>query len=205
MKGKQSFILYADLKNTLDQLPDDVAGRLFKHILDYVNDLNPQTDELILKVAFEPIKQQLKRDLKNWDEVRGKRSVAGKLSAAQKQLMLTSVESVEQDSTKSTVNVNVNDNVNDNVIDFEKLIEVYNLIFDKQCRVIAPAIRSKYLKRLKEGYTKKEIVDAMKNAKKDEYHKGCDFKYLTLEFFSRPDKLDRFINAPAGDKYIPTK
>ena len=206
MKGKQSFILYSDLKSTLDQLPDEVAGRLFKHILDYVNDLDPQTDELILKVAFEPIKQQLKRDLKNWDQVRDKRSSAGKLSAAQRQLFSTSVESVEQGSTESTGNVNVNVNVNDNVIDYEKLIDVYNLIFGKQCRVIAPAIRNKYKARLKEGYTKHDIVNAMKEAKKDEYHKSCDYKYCTLEFFSRPDKLDRFSQvSKVVTKYVPTK
>jgi len=204
MKGKKSFILYSDLKSTLDQLPDDVAGRLFKHILDYVNDLDPSTDELVLKVAFEPIKQQLKRDLKNWDDIRGKRSAAGKLSAAQRTL-LTSVENDEHSSTDSTVNVNVNVNDNVSVINFDKLIEVYNLIFDKQCRLIAPAIQTKYRKRIKEGYTKHDIVNAMKNAKKDEYHKSCGYKYCTLEFFSRPDKLDRFINAPAEQKYIPTK
>lgn len=54
-------------------MPDDVAGRLFKHIFSYVNDENPTSDELLLNIAFEPIKQSLKRDLKKW-EVRADRS-----------------------------------------------------------------------------------------------------------------------------------
>lgn len=202
MKGKLSFILYADYKTTIDQLPDDVAGRLFKMVLDYVNDLDPQTDELVLKVAFEPIKQQLKRDLREWEKVRGKRSVAGQLSAAQRQLFSTHVDGC---STNSTDNVNVN--VNDNVIDWDKMLEVYNLIFNKKSKVIPDAVRRKYLSRLKDGYTKMDIVNAMKNAKRDEFHKTTNppFKHLTLEFFSRPDKLDKFINQSGpSDKYIGT-
>jgi hypothetical protein len=167
-------------------------------IIDYVNDLDPTTDELVLNVAFEPIKQQLKRDLKNWEMVRGKRSVAGQLSAVQRQLFSTSVEQVSTG--------NVNGNVSVDVIDWDKLIEVFNLVFDKKCRVLAESIRSKYRTRLKEGYSKKDIVDAMKNAKRDEFHKSTNppFKHLTLEFFSRPDKLDKFINQ-ADAKYNPHK
>lgn len=204
MEGKQSFLLYADFKTTLDQLPDDVAGRLFKLILDYVNDLDPQTDELVLRVAFEPIKQQLKRDLKEWQKVRGKRSVAGQISAAQRQLFSTSVE---QCTTDSTVNVNVNDNVTVNVIDWIKLIEVYNLILNKKSKVIPEPVKKKYLQRLKDGYTKQDIITAMKNAKKDEFHKTTvpPYKHLTLEFFSRPDKIDRFTNqGTEPTKYIAT-
>lgn len=202
MKGKKSFILYADIKNTLDQLPDDIAGKLFKLVLDYVNDLDPQPDDLVLKIAFEPIKQQLKRDLKNWDKVRDKRSYAGQISAATRSLFSTSVDECSTDSTD-----NVNVNVNVNVIDWDKLIEVYNLIFDKQSRVIPDAVKRKYNARLKEGFTKQEIVKAMKNAKADDFHKSTSppFKHLTLEFFSRPDKLDRYINQESSTKYIPTK
>jgi hypothetical protein len=201
MIGKKSFVLYSDLKALLDKLPDVEAGKLFKTILDYVNDLNPEPEELIVQVAFEPIKQQLKRDLNKWDEIKGKRSKAGKMSAAKKALLLTSVESVEQDETKSTVNENVN--VNDNV-NWNKLIEIFNLTFSKNSKVIGQSTRKKYHARLKEGYTKNDIIEAMKNAKKDSYHKETDFKYCTLEFFSRADKIDRFINQKES-KYIATK
>lgn len=62
-KDKKSFLLYCDIIHTVTKMPDDKAGQLFKHILDYVNDLNPKTDDLIIQLTFEPIKQQLKRDL----------------------------------------------------------------------------------------------------------------------------------------------
>jgi hypothetical protein len=64
---KKSFLLYCDLKHTIDKLPDETAGRLLKLILDYANgDFNQPTD-LLLQVVFEPIKQSLIRDLEKYD------------------------------------------------------------------------------------------------------------------------------------------
>jgi len=104
-------------------MPDDKAGVLFKHILRYVNDLNPTTDDLLIDIAFEPIKQQLKRDLLHWESVKEKRSEAGKASANKRQQVSTSVKSVKQNVTESTVIENVNVNVNDNdIINEDKTI-----------------------------------------------------------------------------------
>jgi hypothetical protein len=77
-QNKKSFILYADQKGVFDQLPDELAGKLIKHILAYVNDENPISDNLIINIAFEPIKQSLKRDLRRWEDYIEKQSVNGK-------------------------------------------------------------------------------------------------------------------------------
>ena len=82
--NKKSFVLYCDIIKTVEKLPNETAGELFKHLLSYVNDEEPETDNLLVEVAFEPIKQQLKRDLVKWDEIREKRSEAGKKSAEAK-------------------------------------------------------------------------------------------------------------------------
>jgi len=126
--GKKSIVLYTDLIYTVNKLTDVKAGKLFKHILRYVNDENPQTNDMIINIAFEPIKQQLKRDLQKWEGIREKRSLAGKASAKskkQKPTKSTSVKSVEQKPTKSTVNVNVS--VNDNVINNKQVIFLESL------------------------------------------------------------------------------
>jgi len=78
-KDKKSFVLYCDFITTFDELTDEEAGRLIKHILQYVNDLNPIMEDRLLKVAFEPIKQQLKRDLRNWEGKLNQKSDGGKL------------------------------------------------------------------------------------------------------------------------------
>lgn len=199
MKGKKSFLLYADIKETLDELSNEEAGELFKLISDYVNDLDPEPEGKLMRVTFKPIKAQLKRDLQKWSGIIAKRSRAGKISAIQKEIISTSVEECPTDST-----VNVNVNVNDSV-KWDKLIEAFNLIFEKRAKVISEPIRKKYRARLKEGYTKKDIIKAMREARKDDYHKETNFKYCTLEFFSRPDKLDRFMNQETSTKYTPTK
>jgi hypothetical protein len=74
---KKSFILYVDLIHTIEKLPNEDAGELFKHILRYVNDKNPTTENILVDVTFEPIKQQLKRDLKAWEGSKEEKSIAG--------------------------------------------------------------------------------------------------------------------------------
>lgn len=68
-ENKKSVLIYCDLIHTVKHLPDELAGKLFKHFLAYVNDEDPQTDDVMLKIAFEPIKQQLKRDLQKYNNI----------------------------------------------------------------------------------------------------------------------------------------
>ena len=76
--NKKSFLLYCDVIHTVKQLTDEQAGKLFKHLLAYVNDENPEADDIITTIAFEPIKQSLKRDLRRFEDIRKRRSEAGK-------------------------------------------------------------------------------------------------------------------------------
>lgn len=54
---------------TVKKLTDEQSGKLFKHILSYVNDENPVINDVILDLVFEPIKQALKRDLKRYESI----------------------------------------------------------------------------------------------------------------------------------------
>ncbi len=78
-EDKKGFVLYADLIHTIDKMPNDKAGELFKHILKYVNDLNPETEDLIIQLTFEPIKQQLKRDLEKYNKSKEDKSLQGRI------------------------------------------------------------------------------------------------------------------------------
>jgi hypothetical protein len=112
MEDKRGFILYVDIKTMVDKLPDDYAGKLFKHVLAYVNDEDPTTDDIILQIAFEPIKQQLKRDLQKWNDKINKRTEAGKMGANAR----WGIKEIAKDSKRikpiAKIAVNVNDNVN---------------------------------------------------------------------------------------------
>jgi hypothetical protein len=118
-ENKKGFILYADQIDLFSQLPNEKAGELIKHIFAYVNDEEPRTDDLIINLAFTPIKQQLKRDLQKFEQTKKQRSEAGKRSAElrKKQRTSTKATSVQRTSTKATVTDNVNVNVKDKVKD----------------------------------------------------------------------------------------
>jgi hypothetical protein len=130
---KKSFVLYADLIHTVSKMPDDKAGQLLKHILSYVNDDNPVTEDLIIQLTFEPIKQQLKRDLEKYKNKKLQWSEAGKRSAELRKVKKNQRPSttVEKRATLSTVNdsVSVNDNVtvNDNKETTKEIFKFYNL------------------------------------------------------------------------------
>ena len=136
-ENKKSFVLYTDTQGLINQLPDDIAGRLFKHIYAYVNDENPITDELLLNIAFEPIKMQLKRDLIKWVDIKETKSNSGNLGNLKRYNIdlyekvlsnnITLKEAIELAKTRKNshsdivpsqdiAKLAVNDNVNVNVI-----------------------------------------------------------------------------------------
>ena len=132
-ENKKSFVLYSDQRTIIDMLPDELAGKLLKHIYAYVNDDNPINENPMVNLAFEPIKLQLKRDLIKWSETRIGRSKGGLASAEARRnkseqalTNSTNVNSVQQTLTNSTVNVNANVNViNNNIFSFNEFWELY--------------------------------------------------------------------------------
>lgn len=204
-ENKKSFVLYSDSQGLINQLPDEIAGQLLKHIFAYVNDENPQTDNLLLKIAFEPIKMQLKRDLVKYEDKKEQWSEAGKKSAEARRLKkeqeLLSVNNYSTDSTSvknvatvSTVSVNDNVNVNDIkvnndlTVNWDALLNQFNSITGKNQKVVDDKVKRQVMARLKSGYSKNDIVTAITNCFNDPYHIENP-KYLTLEFISRPDKM----------------
>lgn len=115
-ESKSSFLLYTDLINVVALLSDEQAGKLFRTILEYVNDKDPEPEDMLTKLAFEPIRLQLKRDLRGWEERKLKRSEAGK-KGMDHRWGITKDNNVTDDITNITVNdtVTVNGNVNGTV------------------------------------------------------------------------------------------
>ena len=129
-ENKKSIVVYIDLITTIEKLQDDEAGRVLKHLLRYVNDLNPEPPDRLTEIIFEPIKQQLKRDLVKWKEGAPERTdkakKAGIASGVARKLKRTQTNSNELDSsktnsnelnpTKRTVSVSDSVNVSDSVL-----------------------------------------------------------------------------------------
>lgn len=132
-ENKKSFVLYCDLIHTVEKMPDDKAGKLMKHLLRYVNDMNPECDDMVVDVVFEGIKQQLKRDLKHWEEVRLVKSEAGRIgglksgeSRGKKQTKQTLQNRSKAKQEKANEAVTVNVTVTDTNISFSVFWDLYN-------------------------------------------------------------------------------
>jgi len=174
-ENKKSFVLYADYNEIFEQLTDDEAGKLVKHLFRYVNDKNPVIDDRLLKILFEPIKQQLKRDLKKWEHKRQKLSEAGKASATKRQQMLTDVEQPQHTPT-----VTVTDNVTATVTVIESTAP-------------APDLKDSNLFKQPKIPTKQQTLEAILKA-------GGD-KEMAKSFYEKHESTGWFLNGSAITNY----
>jgi hypothetical protein len=135
-EDKKSFLLYCDIIHTITKLTDEQSGKLFKHILKYVNDENPVSDDILTEIAFEPIKQSLKRDLTKYNEKKEKLVEAGHKGAKKRWGIKNNNSHPITDNGEAkneiasmpvSVSVSVSDNTNTNtsVGGWEKVIELF--------------------------------------------------------------------------------
>lgn len=150
-ENKKGFLLYADLIHTIEKMPSEKAGDLFKHILRYVNDLNPVSNDLIIDLTFEPIKQQLKRDLIKFEKSKDEKSLSGRIGNLKrwnvdlynkfisKELTIEEAEIIansrkvsqtDKVQSQTVANIAVNDNVNVNV---NNIKDINTFDFKKSC------------------------------------------------------------------------
>ena len=198
--GKKSFYMYAEWIETFEALDDEHAGKLVKHLFRYVNDLNPETDNKIVKLLFIPIKQMLKRDLKKWESICERNAKNGKLGGRPKTQKNpnkangyfenpTEPKKADKDKDKDKDINKIDKSIS---VDWDKLIYAFNKMTGKTTRVVNDKTKQQIKARLREGYTKEDIVNAIFNCSSDTYHKETNHKYLTLEFITRADKLEKY-------------
>lgn len=190
-ENKKSFLLYCDLIHTVSKMPKEKAGELFVHILQYVNDENPITEDLIIQLTFEPIKQSLKRDLQKYENIRQKN-----IENANKRWNKENATECDRIQPNTKNAVSVSDSVNviniQPAVDWDALLLAFNNLTKRNFKLIPEKAKRQILARLKEGYDKSDLWNAIENCYNDEYHKETNHKYLTLEFISRPDKMEKY-------------
>ena len=132
-ENKKSFVAYCDWQETFEELSDEEAGKLVKHLFNYVNDKNPETSDKLTRMCFIPIKQSLKRDLKKYEKYVHKQSVNGKKGGRPKNPTLSQKTQpfIEKPKKADSVSVSVNDNVinkqkEKRLLDFETFQNLYN-------------------------------------------------------------------------------
>lgn len=91
----------------------------------------------------------------------------------------------------------------------DKIREEYNiyltLLNEKTHKAYKGSVKSQksFGVRIEEGYTLEDFKKAVIAATSDKYHVDEKFKYLTPEFFTRADKLDKFRNMYQEPKLKP--
>ena len=130
-EDKKSFVVYHDIKEVLDDLTDEQAGKLFRTMVNYSVEGSEQPLDGVLKFIFIPIRQQMDRDSTKWEGIREKRAEAGrrggiKSGESRRKANEANASSASSNEANEAVNVNVNDNVtvNDNaiIIDFHVIV-----------------------------------------------------------------------------------
>jgi uncharacterized phage protein (TIGR02220 family) len=71
---------------------------------------------------------------------------------------------------------------------------VFNKITGKKMKVMNDKAKKQFKARLRDGYSKQDIIKAIKNCFDDDFH-VANPKYLTPEFISRPDKFEKYVNS----------
>lgn len=84
--------------------------------------------------------------------------------------------------------------------DFDGLLVFINSTFGKNFKLINDKVKKKYKALIKQGYDKKQIIQAMVNAKENSYHKETGYQYCTPEFFSRTETIDKYSEVAVKQK-----
>lgn len=172
---------------------------LVLEIVEYLSD----TCELFKTEGDNFYSERVLENMEKRDAIREKRSFAGKKSAKIRSEKSTHVE---QKPTKEKKVKESKVKESKDIIDFEKLLSFFNDTFNKRCKVFSSSVKSKFRSRLNDGYTQKDIAKAMKVCFSDNFHKENNYKYCTLEYFSRPKTLDQyaFSENKQNKTYTPT-
>ena len=93
---------------------------------------------------------------------------------------------------KEIVDSSLPKKVDDSKVDYKKLIDYFNSVFKKATRVVSSDAKKNINQRLKDGYTKDDVRVVIDNASNDNHHIESNYKYITLEFLSRPKIFERY-------------
>ncbi len=130
-ESKDSFVVYTDIKEIIDELDDKQVATLFRAMVDFrITGKAPKLTGT-LKYIFIPIRQQMERDKEKWEQTRAARAKSGQKggiasgksrkkvieaneanASEEKPLKLRITHTAKDaDEANEAVNVNVNSNV----------------------------------------------------------------------------------------------
>lgn len=212
---KNSFVVYTDIKETLDELTDEQVAALFRGMVEYQLTGKDPKFSGTLKLAFIPIRQQMDRDNTKWEQTKQKRAVSGRKGGirsgevrrekaeaneanASNELTDNIINEANEANEAVNVNVNVNGNGNVNVADAETLSSsLISYLNEKSGGKYKPtaAITDRIGELLAAGYTERDfyhVIDSKVAEWKDNPKMRSYLRPRTL--FG--DKFEEYVSGP---------
>ncbi len=112
----ESFVLYTSIREVLEELTDEQKGKLFQAIIDYECGEQLDIPDMVVKMAFIPIRQMLDRNNEKWTEEKKKRSEAGKKGMEKRWGNKNAITPITNDN--NVISVNNKDNKNKSTTKF---------------------------------------------------------------------------------------
>lgn len=200
--SKNSFVVYTDIKETLDGLTDDQVATLFRGMVDYQLTGSVPEFEGVLKFAFIPIRQQMDRDNTKWERTKAARTESGRQggirSGEARRAKAQSEANEANEAVNVNVNVNVNGNGNVNGADAESLSSsLISYLNEKSGGKYKPtaAITDRIGELLAAGYTERDfyqVIDSKVAEWKDDPKMRSYLRPRTL--FG--DKFEEYVSGP---------
>jgi Family of unknown function (DUF6291) len=221
-ENKKSFIAYANWKDTFDQLPNEEAGILIKHIFSYVNDENPISESLLINAVFANIKSTLKRDLDKWEFEIDKKSESGIIGNLKrwnldlytkfisKEITLEEASNIAKHRKTSHTDNNrlnpiakiaVNDSVSVSVNDSVNVSDKVNVINKIYKSFLHLSITSDDFEKLKIDYEEKDILDCFDRIENYKKNTGYTSLYLTSKQWLEKEKKERIEKLTNGKEF----
>ena len=206
---RKAFNFLRSYFDVMNEIPEDKDKLSF--LISIINkqflDEDPKELPFISKLCYESQRHAIESSVKGWKRA-NKTEVMGDPMTDPTTNPTTKVvtdpkEEEEKEEEKEEVEVKHTVDAKASVkIDFDKLLIAFNQITNKNCRVVNSKTRAQLKARLKDGYTKQNIKDAIINCYNDKFHKENNHKHLTLEFITRPDKLERYSQAVVTSQIV---
>lgn len=89
--------------------------------------------------------------------------------------------------------------------DYSDFLEKFNQSTGKKFRVADEKFKKQLRSRIKDGFSIDDIIQAAINCSNDPFHKENGLKYLTPEFITRADKLQKYFNQASTQVQPPEK
>lgn len=196
MQDRKAIKFYRSYYDVANELPKKHQGEFVLAILRYQFEGIEPNFKGVLKLAWISQKHSLDKQLEGFKHgSKGGRPLEGTpnppLKGTSNQVQVQ-VQEQEKEQVKDKENYNV-------------LLEFLNKQTSKQYRVVTEKTQKQINARLKD-FSMDEIKQAIVNCSQDEYHKEKKYKYLTLEYITRAEQTDKWVNVKPKKQstYIPT-